>query len=76
MFLAVGRSSVQDIELILIPVYDDWEAVGLLLERLDREVGHVPGRTHVVLIDDGSAISSDALPPRRYAARACRVRAS
>ena len=48
--------------IVLIPVYDDWEAVGLLLERLDRALKTVSGRTHVVLIDDGSAVPADTLP--------------
>lgn len=48
--------------LILIPVYDDWEAAGLLIERLDREMHAVRGLIHIVLIDDGSSVPADRLP--------------
>lgn len=54
-------SSVADV-LILIPVYDDWEAAGLLIERLDGELRATPGLIHIVLIDDGSTVPADRLP--------------
>jgi glycosyltransferase involved in cell wall biosynthesis len=38
----------------LIPVYNDWEAVGMLLGQLDQAVGGVGQPLSVVLIDDGS----------------------
>ncbi len=38
----------------LIPVYNDWEAVGMLLGHLDQAVGGVGQPLSVVLIDDGS----------------------
>ncbi len=38
----------------LIPVYNDWEAVALLLTRLDRVLADRPQVIHVLLIDDGS----------------------
>jgi polyisoprenyl-phosphate glycosyltransferase len=53
--------------IILIPVYDDWEAAGLLLERLDGELQAAPGSIHVVLIDDGSTVPADRLPKLRLA---------
>lgn len=47
--------------IVLIPVYEDWEAVGLLLSRLDEALrDHARGGdrprpgTRVVLVDDGS----------------------
>jgi hypothetical protein len=67
MLPAVGPDVADDL-IVLIPVYDDWEAVGLLLERLDCALRTVPGRTHVVLIDDGSAIPADSLPLVTYTA--------
>jgi hypothetical protein len=39
---------------ILIPVYDDWEAVALLLRNLDQVLVGQPWRARVLLIDDGS----------------------
>jgi polyisoprenyl-phosphate glycosyltransferase len=61
MVHTVGQEPTDDL-IVLIPVYDDWEAVGLLLERLDAALRPVPQRTHVVLIDDGSEVSAHALP--------------
>jgi len=61
MVKTAGRETPDNL-IVLIPVYDDWEAVGLLLERLDNALRVVAGHTHVVLIDDGSAIPADALP--------------
>jgi glycosyltransferase involved in cell wall biosynthesis len=43
----------------LIPVYNDWEAVGMLLNQLDRAVAEVGQPLSVVLIDDGS---TDIIP--------------
>jgi hypothetical protein len=60
MLHAVGQDVADDL-IVLIPVYDDWEAVGLLLERLDQALHSNSRRTHVVLIDDGSAVPADRL---------------
>ncbi len=40
--------------MILIPSYDDWESLGLLLPRLDRESGGRVERWRVLVVDDGS----------------------
>jgi len=39
---------------ILIPVFNDWEAMGLLLSRLDLELTPAAGGMYVLLVDDGS----------------------
>ncbi len=41
--------------LILIPVYNDWEAVGLLLRKLDAVLLHHGLEPEVLLVDDASA---------------------
>lgn len=43
-----------DTLVILIPVYNDWESVALLLPELDAAVAHAATHTHVLLVDDGS----------------------
>lgn len=40
--------------LVLIPVFNDWEAVGHLLPRLDQAVAELDREVSVLLIDDGS----------------------
>ena len=40
--------------LILIPVFNDWEAVAQVLEKLDQALIGVDGRLRVLLVDDGS----------------------
>ena len=40
--------------LILIPVHNDWEAVGLLLSQLDAELASHSITASVLLVDDGS----------------------
>lgn len=45
---------------LLIPVYNDWEALQLLLPAIDRALADVPGRARVVLIDDGSTMALPA----------------
>jgi hypothetical protein len=39
---------------ILIPVFNDWEAITLLLQQLDRVAERLPQPVGVILIDDGS----------------------
>ncbi len=45
--------------LILIPVYDDWEAVTILLKKLDDALHNYRGEAEVLLVDDGSSMSFD-----------------
>jgi len=40
--------------IVLIPVFNDWNAVALLLPALDHVLGESPMRVEVLLIDDGS----------------------
>lgn len=41
---------------VLIPVYNDWESVALLLPALDAALAGVPGDTYCLLVDDGSTL--------------------
>ncbi len=40
---------------ILMPVYNDWDAAGALLEQIDSSLAGHNVRPHILLIDDGSA---------------------
>jgi hypothetical protein len=42
--------------LILIPIYNDWDAVFLLLADLDRVLAHTGVVADVLLVDDGSTV--------------------
>lgn len=46
--------------LVLVPVFNDWESVGLLLPLLDAELGALDLSVRVLLVDDGS---TQAPPP-------------
>jgi hypothetical protein len=48
--------------LVLIPIYNDWSAVGLLLPDLDRALAGAGLRADVLLVDDGSTMR----PPARW----------
>jgi glycosyltransferase involved in cell wall biosynthesis len=37
-----------------IPVYNDWEALAVLIERLDHEVSMLNGSLSILIVDDGS----------------------
>jgi glycosyltransferase involved in cell wall biosynthesis len=37
-----------------IPVYNDWEAVTELIERLDHEIATLDGKVSILIVDDGS----------------------
>ena len=45
---------------VLIPVFNDWDAVGLLLGQLDRELTRAGRTAQVLLVDDGS---TQSVPP-------------
>ena len=49
---------------ILMPVYNDWEALWLLLPRLDRELKAGGLAVGIVLVDDASTTA----PPKNFAA--------
>ena len=40
--------------LVLIPSFNDWEALGLLLKALDRTLDKESVQAHVLIVDDGS----------------------
>jgi hypothetical protein len=46
---------MSDALLVLIPVYDDWHAVGQLIAHLDRALSYAGRRASVLLVDDGSS---------------------
>ena len=50
--------------LVLIPIYNDWVAVGLLLPCLDRVLTEAGLTADILLVDDGSTIQ----PPTRWLA--------
>jgi hypothetical protein len=55
--------------LLLIPVYDDWEAAQLLLARLGEVFAAEPIKPDVMLVDDGSTMPiPDTLRERRFVA--------
>ena len=37
-----------------IPVYNDWEAAAVLMERLDHEIAILDGSVSILIVDDGS----------------------
>ena len=51
---------------VLIPVLDDWESLGLLIAGIDRRVGRARAALEIIAIDDGSVSepSARALTPR------------
>lgn len=53
--------------IILMPVYEDWKAVGMLLTQFAAIRGRLPERVHFLLVDDGSA----SRPPPGLAAQVC-----
>lgn len=65
----IQTASEREIEklLILIPIFNDWEAVRQLLERLDQVLCLPDLRPQVLIVDDASTVPFDesnfALPP-------------
>ena len=41
---------------VLIPTYDDWESLELLLPNIERSLRYISERIHIVLVNDGSSI--------------------
>jgi hypothetical protein len=68
--VASGSDSyVAEDVLAVIPVFDDWEALGLLLNRLDEVVRSAPFGLRVLIVDDGSrSPMPDEIRHRRYGA--------
>jgi glycosyltransferase involved in cell wall biosynthesis len=46
-------SGIQNL-IICIPVYNDWESVTVLLEKLDLEIAKLDGSVSILIVDDGS----------------------
>ena len=46
-------SGIQNL-IICIPVYNDWESVTVLLEKLDHEIAMLDGSVSILIVDDGS----------------------
>ena len=40
--------------IICIPVYNDWQAVDLLLAKLDHEIAMLDSSVSILIVDDGS----------------------
>jgi glycosyltransferase involved in cell wall biosynthesis len=55
-----GRLAAGEQIVILIPLFNDWEAAELLLDGLDRVFSRYPADAEVLIIDDGS---SQPAPP-------------
>src|SRR5260370_15500721 len=49
-------SITQDRIVILIPMFNDWDAADLLLSDLDRALANSPMSAEVLFIDDGSTL--------------------
>jgi glycosyltransferase involved in cell wall biosynthesis len=47
--------------IICIPVYNDWEALAVLIERLDHEIARLNDRVSILIVDDGS---TESLPTK------------
>jgi glycosyltransferase involved in cell wall biosynthesis len=50
------KESASNRIVLLIPVYDDWESVQILLPSIDRALASYPAPVHVLLVDDGSSV--------------------
>ena len=48
-----NQSSIQNL-IFCIPVYNDWEAVAVLIEKLDHEMAMLDGNASIIIVDDGS----------------------
>lgn len=46
--------------IVLMPVYNDWKALSLLLPRLDRALASSDFKARVVVVDDGSTATTPA----------------
>jgi glycosyltransferase involved in cell wall biosynthesis len=55
-------NSSQEKLIVLMPVYNDWEALSRLLPLLDRELTNAAQRVEILLVDDGSATA----PPKVF----------
>ena len=56
--MSVADPLAEDRLVVLIPQYNEWGALGLLLEDLDRVFTSLQRPAHVVIIDDGSTVDA------------------
>ena len=56
----------EDDLVILLPVFNDWPALGLLLADLDAVLTRAAGSARILIVDDGSTIPIDDDFPGRY----------
>ena len=62
-------SQPQDRLVLLLPVFNDWEAVRLLLDKIDAALAGQPLRPEILIVDDGSTEPPPpGFPGRGYAA--------
>jgi polyisoprenyl-phosphate glycosyltransferase len=54
--------------IVLLPVYDDWSALALVLERLDGALARTGLAAEVVVVDDGSPAPAAPFEPGEYRA--------
>lgn len=59
----VDNSTARNSLAIIVPVFDDWESLSLLIEHLAKELPVRKEHTHLVLVDDGSVIAPPDLSP-------------
>jgi len=62
-----GAEHQDDNLIILMPVYNDWGALSLLLPSLDRELKENGLKASIILVDDGSTVAVPGnLGPARF----------
>src|SRR5438045_9738760 len=59
--------------IVLIPVYNDWEVLRLLLQQLDAELSANQTSASVVAVNDGSQLSAEFRQPSFNAIRTLEV---
>jgi polyisoprenyl-phosphate glycosyltransferase len=65
--LPMSASEPQDRLVLLLPVFNDWEAVRMLLDGIDAALAGQPWRPEILIIDDGSTEAPPAgFPGRDY----------
>src|SRR5262245_55079369 len=57
--MAVNQQS-EDSLIVLVPVFNDWAALALLLPAIDRELAASGLHTEVILVDDASMTTAPA----------------
>ena len=55
-------SSYEENYVVLLPVFDDWEALGLVIRMLDHELARCGRAVSILIVDDSS---NDPVPTQR-----------